>query len=98
MIKQLILDVKKQYAVPVYNLENTEYIKDELNEFQINDQLLFEVLLMETRGKTICSATYKKKEEAKTENELVEEIQLMEVDLKCNSIPLSEGKKNNYKQ
>ena len=67
MIKQLILNIKKQYAVPVYNLENTEYIKDELNEFQINDQLLFEVLLMETRGKTICSATYKKKEEAKTE-------------------------------
>ena len=98
MKKQFILDVKKQYAVPVYNLDNIENIPDELIEFQMNNQLFFEVLLMEIRGKTISYVTHKKKEEAKTENELVEEIQLMEVDLKCNSIPLSEGKKNNYKQ
>ena len=46
MMKQLILDVKKQYAVPVYNLDNIDYIPDELIEFQINDQLFFEVLLI----------------------------------------------------
>ena len=51
MMKQLILDVKKQYAVPVYNLDNIDYIPDELIEFQINDQLFFEVLLMEIRRK-----------------------------------------------
>ena len=67
MIKQWILDVKKQYAVPVYNLDNIEYRPDELIEFQINDQLFFEVLLMEIRGKTISYVTHKKKEEAKTE-------------------------------
>ena len=51
MIKQLILNIKKQYAVPVYNLDNIENIPDELIEFQINDQLFFEVLLMEIRRK-----------------------------------------------
>ena len=94
MIKQLILDIKKQYAVPVCNLDNIEHIPDELIEFQMNDQLFFEVLLMEIRGKTISYATYKKKEEAKTEKELVEEIQLMEADLKHNSVPLLEEKKH----
>ena len=49
---------------------------------------------MEIRGKTISYATYKKKEEAKTEKELVEEIQLFEADLKHNSVPLLEEKKN----
>ena len=41
MIKQLILNIKKQYAVPVYNLDNIKHIPDELIEFQINDQLFF---------------------------------------------------------
>ena len=66
-IKQLILDVKKQNAVSVYNLDTIEHKPDELIEFQINDQLFFKVLLIEIRGKTISYATNKKKEEAKTE-------------------------------
>ena len=37
MVKKLIFDVKKQYAIPVYNLDKIEYIPDELIEFQIND-------------------------------------------------------------
>ena len=49
---------------------------------------------MEVGGKTLSYATYKKKEEAKTEKELVEEIQLMVPDLKHNSVPLLEGKKH----
>ena len=65
MIKQLILDVKKQYAVPVYNPDDIVYIPDELIEFQINDHLFFEVLLMEIRGKTIFYATYKKERRGK---------------------------------
>ena len=49
---------------------------------------------MEIRGKTISYATYKKKEGAKTEKELVGEIQLIEEDLKHNLIPLLEEKKH----
>ena len=51
MIKQLIDDQK--YALPVYNFDKIDDICDEIIEFQINDQLFFEVLLMEIRGKTI---------------------------------------------
>ena len=50
------------------------------------------MLLIEIRGKTISHATYKKKNEAKTEKELVEEIQLVEADLNHNSVPLLERK------
>ena len=52
------------------------------------------MLLIEIHGKTITYATYKKKKEAKTEKELVEEIQSMEADLKHNSFPLLEEKKH----
>ena len=48
---------------------------------------------MEICGKTISYATCEKKE-AKTEKELVEEIQLMEADLKHNSVPLLEETKH----
>ena len=70
MIKQLILDVKKQYAVSVYNLDNIECIPDELTEFQINDQLFFKVLLVEIRGKTISYATNKRKKKQKQKKTL----------------------------
>ena len=39
--------------MPVYNCDKIDDIFDEIIEFQINDQLFFEVLLMEIRGKTI---------------------------------------------
>ena len=60
MIKKLIRDLKKQYAVLVYNFDNSD-IFDKTIEFQINDQLFFEVLLMEIRGKTISYAAHKKR-------------------------------------
>ena len=70
MIKQLNLGVKKQYAVPVYNLDNIEHIPAELIEFQINDQLFFRVLLVEIRGKTISYATNKRKKKQKQKKTL----------------------------
>ena len=33
MTKQLIHDLKKQYAVPVYNFDKTDDISDEMIEF-----------------------------------------------------------------
>ena len=74
MMKQLILDVKKQYAVPVYNLDNIENIPDELIEFQINDQLFFEVLLMEIRRKKHLMPHIKRKKRQRQKKELVEKI------------------------
>ena len=45
MIKQLIHDQK--YALPLYNFDEIDDICDEIIEFQIYDQLFFEVLLVE---------------------------------------------------
>lgn len=61
-IKKIISDVKKQYAVPVYNFDCLDSVNDQLLSFQISDQLFLETLLMEIRGKTISYATFKKKE------------------------------------
>ena len=41
IIKQLIFDIKKQYAVPVYNFNFIKDILDEHIAFVINDQLFF---------------------------------------------------------
>lgn len=64
--------------LPVYNLENVEKISDESIQFVINDQLFFETLLLEIRGKTISYAAFKKKSEDKTEKILEKEIKELE--------------------
>ena len=48
-----ILDIKTQYSLPIYTLENLEYIPDAEIQVLINDQLFLETLLMEIRGKSI---------------------------------------------
>ena len=42
-----IMEIKLQYAVPVYNTDEIESIPDEELQFTINDQLFLDVLLME---------------------------------------------------
>lgn len=61
IINAKILDVKKQYCLPVYNLDNIDEIPDNELQLVISDQLFLETLLMELRGKSISYATYKKK-------------------------------------
>jgi hypothetical protein len=77
-IKKMILDVKTQYALPVYNLNKIDDIPNSEVQFKINDQLFFEVLLMEIRGKCISYASYKKKRDSKEEDDLLKKIQLLE--------------------
>ena len=69
-MKQLILDVEKQYALPIYNTENIYLTEDEQLVFTMDDQLLFEILL-EIRDKCILYASFKKKENARLEIKLV---------------------------
>jgi hypothetical protein len=80
-IKQIIHNTKVQYALPVYNVESIDGIPNDEIQFTINDQLFFETLLMEIRGKSISYACYKKKEETKLEKELEEKIQKYENNL-----------------
>ncbi|MCU7800901.1 MAG: hypothetical protein KZQ70_12335, partial [gamma proteobacterium symbiont of Lucinoma myriamae] len=50
----------------------------------INDQLFFEVLLMEIRGKSISYSSYLKKREDKTEKNLLQDIENIEKELQTN--------------
>ena len=78
IVRKVISDVKKQYAALVYNLDEIDNIPLTEIDFQINDQLFLEVLLMEIRGKTISYSSYLKKENAKEEKKLTEEIETLE--------------------
>ena len=62
-------EVKKQYALPVYNIDQINNIPDDQIQFVINDQIfLGETLLMELRGKSISFSSYKKKAADKKKN------------------------------
>ena len=77
-IKKIILDIKKQYSLIIYNKDKIEEVSNDLIQFDINDQLFFETLLMEIRGKTISYASYKKKKDTQEEHSLIAEIQELE--------------------
>ena len=98
-IKQLVLDVKKQYALPVYNYDNIGSVLNSELLFTINDQLFFETLLMEIRGRTISYASFKKKKENIEEEQLNFDIQDLESrdSLSDELINILEVKRNNLK-
>ena len=77
-VNNVISQTLKQYALPIYNLENIENIPKDLIQFQINDQLFFDVLLTEIRGKTISYSSYKKKISEKKEKTLLNDIRQLE--------------------
>ena len=64
-LKKCISDTKEQYSVGNFNLPN-----DDPDNFNINSQLLFEMIKLEVRGKTIAYSTAKKKEATKEEQGL----------------------------
>ena len=70
IINDKIDEVKRQYALPVYDIENIENIPDQQNQFTINDQLFLETLLIELRGKSISYSSYKKKQEEQKKKKL----------------------------
>lgn len=78
-IKSKIKCIKQQYVSENYaHYENINEVPLDEIQFLINDQLFFEVLLMEIRGVTISYASYKKKQEADKEAKLLEEIKEIE--------------------
>ena len=81
IIKDKITEVKKQYALPVYDLENIHIVPDKEIQFTINDQLFLETLLMEIRGKSISFSSHIKKQTEKREKELTEKIKTLESNL-----------------
>ena len=79
-------DIKKQYALPVYNLDQILKIPDDQVQFTINDQLFLETVLMEIKGKSISYSSYKKTETEKREKELISKIKLLEANLSQTNI------------
>ena len=77
-VKETILNVKKQYAATPYNQDDIHNIDNYTLQLTINDQLFFEMVLLEIRSATISFATNKKREENKTKKELEEEIYKLE--------------------
>lgn len=84
-IKTVINTVKQQYAssnqpinLPSNDIPNSEF------KFDINDQLFFEVLLMEIRGKTISYSAFLKKQNNKEEEQILKDIQQLESELVLN--------------
>ena len=61
LVKETIIKITCQYAVPVYNLDNIDQIPKDYTHFTINEQIFLETLLMEIRGKSISYSVYKKK-------------------------------------
>ena len=79
-IKKVISNTKIQYALPIYNFDNIDNIPNDSIQYTINDQLFFETLLLEIRGKTISYSTYIKRKNEKEEHRLVQEIEILESD------------------
>ena len=74
-------EIKLQYALPVYNLENVKEIPNSEIQFSISDQLFLETLLMELRGKSISYSSHLKKQRDKTETFIKEQIRQIEENL-----------------
>ena len=78
LINEIIIETTKQYALPVYNHNNFKQLDLAEIELLINDQLFFETLLLEIRGKTIAYSSFKKRENEKQEKNLNDEIKKIE--------------------
>ena len=74
-INKKIEDIKLQYALPVYNLDEINNIPNKEMQFLINDQLFLDTLLMEIRGESISYASFKNKQINKRENILIKQIE-----------------------
>ena len=77
-IKQLIETIKQQYAILIYSPDELQNIPANEIQFNISDQLFFETLLMEIRGKTISYSSHKKKADREKENTLNENLTAIE--------------------
>ena len=78
LLNTKIEDVIKQYALPVYNIDNISNIPREDIQFTISDQLFLDTLLMEIRGKSISYGSFKKKQSKTLEEELQSKMKDME--------------------
>jgi hypothetical protein len=94
IVREKIIDLKKQYAALIYNRDKIQEIDDNELQLTINIQLFLEMLLLEIRGKTISFASYIKKIKEQRFRDLQEEIATLEKNVTENSIENLETKKH----
>ena len=58
IVRENIIDLKKQYAALIYNRDKIQEIDDNELQLTINVQLFLEMLLLEIRGKTNILSKY----------------------------------------
>ena len=80
-INSKINEIKVQYCLPVYNIENMDSISDNDIQFTINDQLFLETLLMELRGVSISHGSYIKKKMNTREQTILSTIKTVKENL-----------------
>ena len=77
-IKNVFSNVKKQYAASPYNLEKIDEVDNSNFETTINPQLFLEVILLESRSKTIAFSSAIKKNYLNLEKDLETQIKDLE--------------------
>jgi exonuclease III len=78
-IKNVIKEIKQLYTAEVQNYDRPiEEISDKDIVLTINDQLFFETLMMQIRGKTISISCHRKKQEENKEQHLLNDIAKLE--------------------
>ena len=77
MVKATICEIVEQYAAIPYITNSLKNIHPKDIQFTINDQLFFEMLLMEIRSKTITYSIRKKKNDLSLEHDLEKEIETL---------------------
>ena len=93
LVNDLIDLVKKDYGVPVYNLDNIHQIADTDLHIKLNDSEFLEMLLLKIRGETIKYASNLKKGQETREQQLISDIELLENLNISNIVAELEGKR-----
>ena len=95
IIKKTIVELKIQYACPIYNFNNLNTITNNDIQFTINDQLFMDILLTEIRGKSISYSSFKKKKLNEREKELEKDILLIEQNLTDDKLDINKKARGN---
>ena len=73
-VKECIRETVLTYIIPVYNMDRVSQISPMDLQFTINDQLLFEMILLKIREMTLFYASQKKKMKDSREKFIIERL------------------------
>ena len=93
-VKETILNTKKQYAATPYNIDNISSIDNEIFQSVLNDQLFFDILLLEIRNTTLSFSSNLNKLTNQEEKKLIDEIKKLEDTVTDENCDILNDKKN----